>query len=291
MTNGIFQYSTTPANNVLANTGVNWDEGMSPGAVNNSARQVLTDIRNQHNDLMWFQYGSGDSPVNLPVYVSGTQFKIAGVNVTAKWEVSRRVKAVGSGTGTIYGTITVSAFSTDTTVTVAWDSGSLSNETLTIYLSQIPITGVPVSGPIAFPPTQISSSNANTLDDYEEGTWTPADGSGASLTFTTPLGNYVKIGRVVHIWGTMVYPATANGSAAAISGLPFTALNSGPSISIGTVIFGGGGGTPGSHANYYCSISKNTATISLFYGGGSTVTNAELTGGNPFFYICYQAAT
>jgi hypothetical protein len=56
------------------------------------------------------------------------------------------------------------------------------------------------NGQIAFPATQVASANANTLDDYEEGTWTPV------MTFATPgnlsisaygvqAGAYTKIGR------------------------------------------------------------------------------------------------
>lgn len=140
---GVNLWSTTPANNVNANTGVNWDEGMSPGAVNNSARAIMTDIRNMANDLIWFQYGKGDG-VYAPVYASGTTFTIAGADLTVPYHIGRRVKAVGSTTTTIYGTISNVAFSTNTTVTVVWDSGSLANETLTIYLSQVPVTGSPV---------------------------------------------------------------------------------------------------------------------------------------------------
>jgi hypothetical protein len=76
------------------------------------------------------------------------------------------VRAVGSGTGTIYGTITAVAFSTNTTVTVVWDSGSLSNETLTICISQIPRTG----GPAA----PVSTRQVLT--------------SGSAATYTTPGG-------------------------------------------------------------------------------------------------------
>jgi hypothetical protein len=140
---GIFSYSTTPANNVNSNTGINWDEGMSPAAVNNSARQNMTDTRNAFNDLIWFKYGKGDLDYS-PVYVSGTSYKIVAADVSTNYHIGRRTKAVGSGTGTIYGTISNVAFSTDTTVTVVWDTGSLSNEALTIYLSQIPVTGQPL---------------------------------------------------------------------------------------------------------------------------------------------------
>jgi len=51
--------------------------------------------------------------------------------VTGIYHVGRRVRFVGATPGTIYGEITVTAFVTDTTVTVAWDSGVLANETIT----------------------------------------------------------------------------------------------------------------------------------------------------------------
>ena len=56
---------------------------------------------------------------------------------------------------------------------------------------------------ITFPATQSPSTDANTLDDYEEGTWTPvlsgSTGSAGSYTATTAAGRYTKIGRVVSI--------------------------------------------------------------------------------------------
>ena len=57
---GINSYSITAANNVQAVTGIDWDEGMAPGQVNNSARQNMADLRAAFNDLIWFQYGVGD---------------------------------------------------------------------------------------------------------------------------------------------------------------------------------------------------------------------------------------
>lgn len=145
---GVKSYSTTAANNVQANTGINWDEGMSPAAVNNSARANMKDMRDQWNDSPWFGYNTGDM-YTAGVYVSATSFKYAAIDVSTVYHKGRRVRAVGSGTGTIYGTITAVAFSTDTTVTVVWDSGSLSNETLTISIGP-PFTGHPVIAPVAF---------------------------------------------------------------------------------------------------------------------------------------------
>lgn len=84
-------------------------------------------------------------------------------------------------------------------------------------------SAVPSSGiGITFPAAQSASSDANTLDDYEEGTWTPVDGSGASLSFTSVSGTYIKIGRTVTCLFDLTYPSTANGSQAVIGGLPFS---------------------------------------------------------------------
>jgi len=57
-----------------------------------------------------------------------------------------------------------------------------------------------LSGGIQFPATQVASANANTLDDYEEGTWTPTAFGGVTAgttTYTERYGYYTKIGNVV----------------------------------------------------------------------------------------------
>jgi len=76
---------------------------------------------------------------------------------------------------------------------------------------------------ITFPASQSASSDANTLDDYEEGTWTPADASGASLSFTVTSATYTKIGRIVNLFSYFAFPSNASTNPVLISGLPFTA--------------------------------------------------------------------
>jgi hypothetical protein len=77
---------------------------------------------------------------------------------------------------------------------------------------------------ITFPATQSASSDANTLDDYEEGTWTP---SGISVitpgyTISSSSGAYTKIGRVVQIQFAIVFSVIgANNSTVIFGGLPF----------------------------------------------------------------------
>ena len=82
---------------------------------------------------------------------------------------------------------------------------------------------------ITFPATQSASTDANTLDDYEEGTFTPTiTPASGSLTSYTSSGYYVKTGRSVTI--TMSFQITTPGTAAGVanfSSLPFTSVNTG----------------------------------------------------------------
>jgi hypothetical protein len=70
--------------------------------------------------------------------------------------------------------------------------------------------------------TPAAGMTSQLLNWYEEGTWTPTDASGAGLTLTTSKTVYTRVGNVVTITGIVIYPSTANASAALIGGLPFT---------------------------------------------------------------------
>ena len=84
------------------------------------------------------------------------------------------------------------------------------------------------AGQIKFPATQNASSDANTLDDYEEGTWTPVligmTTSGAG-TYSVQTGTYTKIGRVVHVIMNLVWSAHTGTGNMQVTGLPFTAAS------------------------------------------------------------------
>ena len=139
---GIKDYSTTNANNTDLN-GISVAEGMLPSQLNNAIRALMVNTREWYNDSQWVIYGDGDGAYTL-AYASATSFTVAGIDVTSIYHANRRVKAVGSTTGTIYGTISSSTFSTDTTVNVTWDSGSLSNESLTIYIGGLSATNTSI---------------------------------------------------------------------------------------------------------------------------------------------------
>lgn len=85
----------------------------------------------------------------------------------------------------------------------------------------------PLMGQIKFPATQNASDDANTLDDYEEGTWTPIDGSGAGLTFTTVAGNYTKIGNRIIVDGYGTYPTTSSALSGVVGGFPYATAATG----------------------------------------------------------------
>ena len=77
---------------------------------------------------------------------------------------------------------------------------------------------------ISFPATQSASSDANTLDDYEEGTWTPT--LGGNTTYTGQEGRYTKIGNLVMISVQLGINVLGTGSVDTISGLPFSSARS-----------------------------------------------------------------
>jgi len=81
---------------------------------------------------------------------------------------------------------------------------------------------------ITFPATQSASSNANTLDDYEEGTFTATLTCTTSGTITLNYNTlyYTKIGRQVTITGYLeVSSVSSPVGAVRLNGLPFTVAN------------------------------------------------------------------
>jgi len=78
---------------------------------------------------------------------------------------------------------------------------------------------------VKFPGSQVASADLNTLDDYEEGPWTPTDDSGATLSLTTYNCTYIKIGKKVFIEGAIYFPSTADARDIKIGGLPYAAAN------------------------------------------------------------------
>ena len=136
MPTNIKDYSTTQANNTSLN-GISTAEGMLPSNLNNAIRALMKNTRDWFNDAQWIEYGDGDASYTA-AYASATSFTINGADVTSIYHAGRRIKLTATTPGTIYGTIASSSFSTNTTVNVTWDSGSLANETIdNVYIGAL----------------------------------------------------------------------------------------------------------------------------------------------------------
>jgi len=128
----ISTWSTTAAsNNSAPPDGA--PEGMAPSGVNNVMRENMAQVRDFYNTLEWRDWG------HTITYASGTTFTTgASLDTTGIYVADRRVRAVGSSTGTIYGTVSSSTGTNPTTVTVVWDSGALVSEALVVSLGLSP---------------------------------------------------------------------------------------------------------------------------------------------------------
>ena len=134
-------------------------------------------------------------------------------------------------------------------------------------------------GNFAFPATQNPSTDANTLDDYEEGTWTPnftfATPGDLAKTFSLQNAYYTKIGRLVSVSFALVTSAfthtTASGNLI-ITGLPFTAVNDAGYRSYAPLLFQGI--TKAGYTQIMAEMNGNTTQFMVqACGSGSNVSN------------------
>jgi hypothetical protein len=142
---------------------------------------------------------------------------------------------------------------------------------------------------ITFPSTQVASSDANTLDDYEEGTWTPSVGGNA--TYSNQVGRYTKIGNLVYIQGQIEISSLGTGSNSTLFGLPFTAVSgateggcnityfAGMAVNVIQPVIGINSGTTNCVIYARTTAGTSTASVNVF-GNGARL----------FFYGHYQVA-
>ena len=121
------------------------------------------------------------------------------------------------------GNITIDAQGNDTDIIFKGTDGSSDTTFLTLDGSEGGDLVLGANANIVFPATNVVSTNANTLDDYEEGAWTPAC---PNITVAASEGKYTKIGRLVTVQGFVTFPTTSDSNDIEISGLPFTINNS-----------------------------------------------------------------
>jgi hypothetical protein len=119
------------------------------------------------------------------------------------------------------------------------------------------------------------------LNDYEVGTYTPTDQSGAGLTFTFARASvYTKIGNLVNVQIDLTFPSTVSAAGVSIS-LPFTNTN----FYSGTVLTENGG-----YGSVLISEVGNGSTFGINNAATNAgLTNANLSGKRLIFNIFYRA--
>ncbi len=136
-------------------------------------------------------------------------------------------------------------------------------------------------GQLAFPATPNPSTDSHTLDDYQEGTWTPAlnfGGAATGIAYATAAGRYTKIGRKVSVSGN--FTLTSKGmsfGAATIAGLPFASANDGiPSA----VTVGHAAGMSFVTGAVIATIAPNASQLTLYHsanGSAGALTNTNFS--------------
>lgn len=132
---------------------------------------------------------------------------------------------------------------------------------------------------IQFPASQSASSDANALDDYEEGNWTPviafATAGDSNIAHSSQVGRYTKIGRLVVVSFTAVTSTFTHSTASGnlqVTGLPFTCTSA-------IDIYGSGifqGITKASYTQIIPRAASN-GTVITFHASGSGQSLATIT--------------
>jgi len=151
---------------------------------------------------------------------------------------------------------------------------------------------------ITFPATQSASTSANTLDDYEEGNWTPlmfGSSSNPTVTYGSDnYGRYVKIGKMVFIEGHLSWTAYSGGSGSIqLAGLPFSHIAANwADVAVGLM---SNWTSAGGYQWVGIQMGSNETTFVLVEGGSgktgiaSPLSNWNTGGGYVRFAFCYEA--
>ena len=183
---------------------------------------------------------------------------------------------------------------------MAWTSatgtGSVALASLPTFSTTIGVGGATASASgsgITFPATQSASTDANTLDDYEEGTFTPTI-TGLSTTgtgtYTSQNGRYVKIGRSVTVFGYIRWTAHTGTGGIQINSLPFSSFNNVSNYTVASIYLDAMTLTAGNYAQ--ALQVPGTTAITLYQyptGGGSTSNILMDTSAEVGFSLTYLA--
>lgn len=121
----------------------------------------------------------------------------------------------------------------------------------------------------------MASANANCLDDYEEGTWTPSVGGGSGTAYSTQQGWYTKVGNLVTVGFEIELntKGTITGGAA-IAGLPFTS-GSAPVRTSGALSVAA---STGSYVSQGLFVDASSTQISIYTKTAASTATSQPTG-------------
>lgn len=164
----------------------------------------------------------------------------------------------------------VSATGTDTNIGVTITPKGTGNTTLTTG-NLVPATagkGIDFSAN-----TGTAGMTSELFNWYEEGTWTPADGSGAGLAFSNLSGNcyYTRVGNLVTCIFNITFPITASVVSCTISGLPFTSKSTTNAVAGGFFTYSG------STTPMTILVATAASQFVLYQFGGTNVLNVDLS--------------
>jgi hypothetical protein len=268
----VSNYNTTASSNTAIN-GVNISEGMSPSDVNNAIRQELKDVRDVWNDKEWFLLGSGSSTVTY-TRASSTSVTI-NADVSTTYHVGRRIKITGTNTGTIYGKIATSSYSSpNTTVAFTFDSGTInaSDSTVSVFVGSTYVgPSIPVIHDTSLGTSQILPPSQGAVKTYVDAQVTAQD-----LDFEGDSGssNVDLDSQSLDIAGGSGITTTASGQTLTVAGDDATTSAKGVAsfssdnfaVSSGAVTIKDGGVVNAELAN----SSVNYGGVSLSLGGSDT---------------------
>ena len=275
----VSNYSTTAANNTTINS-ISIAEGMPPSNVNNAMRNQLSDIRSFLNDKEWFIVGDRDGACTF-ARASGTSVTVASTNVTADYHANRRVKVVGANTGTLYGKVASSSFSTNTTINFTFDSGTISGSDTNVDV----FVGSPFTNP-AIPVIDDNSLGTSTILPPSQGsvkTYVDAQITAQDLDYAGDSGTgAVDLdSQTFTLAGGEGIDTTASGQTLTIAGEDATTSNKGIasfssdnfSVSSGAVTIKNGGVENAELVN----STVNYGGVSLALGGSDTTPAFNLS--------------
>ena len=163
---------------------------------------------------------------------------------------------------------------------IPMEANADSNGTIDLGASGSQFKDLYLSGGVVFGPASASTVSSQTLDSYEEGTWTPAFNN-VTVSYTERYGKYTKIGDTVHLWGYIVVSSINNSDTSYVNlgGMPFAATggfvngsfyNGSGNASLFTTYTLGAAWTVVSQNYFYLGIPSSTNNLSYAQACNST---------------------